>query len=82
MEDLDGRIEQANRDLAASQARCHELEHELARCKAALGACDRSSELIKSAICRDHYEPDSEKCRFCDVGRGLRTIRNAVEPTD
>lgn len=80
MEDLDGRIEQANRDLAASQTRCHRLEHDLAQCKAALGACDRAAELIERAMCQDHYEHGSEKCRFCDVGRGLQMIRSAVDP--
>lgn len=80
MGDLDGRIEQADRDLAASQDRCRELERELARCKAALGACDRAAELIERAACRDRYKRDREQCRSCDVGRGLRAIRRAAEP--
>lgn len=80
MEDLDGRVAQANRDLAASQERCRELEAELARCKAALGACDRAAELIERAACRDRYKRDREQCRICDVGRGLRTIWRETEP--
>lgn len=77
---LGGRAAQADRDLAASQERCRELEGELARCKAALGACDRAAELIERTACRDRYERDREQCRSCDVGRGLRAIRRAVEP--
>lgn len=80
MEDLDGRIAQANRDLAASQERCRELEGELARCKAALGACDRAAELIERTACQDRYKHDREQCRSCDVERGLRAIRRAAEP--
>lgn len=80
MGDLDGRVEQANRDLAASQARCRELEHELARCKAALGACDRAAQMIERVACQDRYKRDREQCRSCDVERGLRTIRTAAEP--
>ena len=77
---LDERVAQANRDLAASQDRCRELEGELARCKAALGACDRAAELIERAACRDRYKRDREQCRSCDVGRGLRTIWREIEP--
>lgn len=80
MGDLDERVAQANRDLAASQERCRELEHELARCKAALGACDRAAELIERTACRDRHKSDREQCRSCDVGRGLSAIRMAAEP--
>ena len=80
MTDMQARVAQANRDLAASQERCHELEHELARCKAALGACDRATDLIERVACRDRYKRDREQCRECDVERGLRAIRSAVDP--
>ena len=77
---LGERVAQANRDLEASQERCRELEGELARCKAALGACDRAAELIERAACRDRYKRDREQCRSCDIGRGLETIKKATEP--
>ena len=80
MTDMEGRVAQANRDLAASQGRCRELERELARCKAALGSCDRAAELIERTACRVRYKRDREQCRSCDVGRGLRTIRRAADP--
>ena len=80
MTDTDGRIAQANRDLAASQERCRELEGELARCKAALGACDRAAELIERTACRGCTGGNYDRCRKCGIGKGMSLIRDAIEP--